>query len=441
MSTIGVIALGKIGLPLAVQYASKGNQVLGFDINKEVVTKVNAGEEPFPGEEGLASALKSCVDSGLLRAYSSYADGISHCEVVVLVVPLVVGSDSKPDFQLLDFATADLAANLRPGTLVIYETTLPVGTTRNRWKPMLETGSGLKEGEGFDLVFSPERVFTGRIFSDLRRYPKLVGGFSIKGEQRAVEFYESVLDFDERPDLARRNGVWSMGTPEAAEMAKLVETTYRDVNIGLANQFAAFSEENGIDFYKVREACNSQPYSQIHAPGISVGGHCIPVYPRLYLWNDNGATIVEAARRQNSAMPSLCVERLEKKLGGLEGVTIEILGAAYRGGVKETAFSGVFDLVDLLERKKATVSVSDPMFSQAELEKIGLPVGRYGLAPEVLIVQTDHSEYSRLSADYYPQVHTILDGRNIVPEDKWPNVSILTVGRPAQESLNQVLEE
>ena len=165
---------------------------------------------------------------------------------------------------------------------------------------MLEQGSGLVAGDGFHLVFSPERVLTGRVFADLRKYPKLVGGFSRGCEERGIAFYESVLDFDERTDLPRANGVWPMGSAEAAEMAKLAETTYRDVNIGLANQFAKFADKNGIDVYAVIEACNSQPYSHIHQPGIAVGGHCIPVYPRLYLHNDPDATIVAAAREANA---------------------------------------------------------------------------------------------------------------------------------------------
>ncbi len=184
---------------------------------------------------------------------------------------------------------------------------MPVGITRGRWKPLLERTSGLVEGLDFHLAFSPERVLTGRIFADLRKYPKLVGGLSEEGAKRAVAFYEDVLEFDERPDLERGNGVWDLGSAEAAEMAKLAETTYRDVNIGLANQFAKFAGANGIDIYQVIEASNSQPYSHIHQPGIAVGGHCIPVYPRLYLWNDPNATIVRSARETNAGMPAYCV--------------------------------------------------------------------------------------------------------------------------------------
>src|SRR5690606_37622311 len=192
---------------------------------------------------------------------------------------------AEPDFGWMDAATRSLGEHLSRGTLVAYETTLPVGTTRTRWKPLLEQVSGLTEGEDFHLVFSPERVLTGRVFEDLRKYPKLVGGLSAEGARRAIEFYAAVLDFDERDDLPRPNGVWDLGSAEASELAKLAETTYRDVNIGLANQFARYSEQIGVDVYQVIDASNSQPYSHIHRPGIAVGGHCIPVYPRLYLWN------------------------------------------------------------------------------------------------------------------------------------------------------------
>ena len=168
---------------------------------------------------------------------------------------------------------------------------------------MLQEGSGLG-ADDFHLVFSPERVFTGRVFADLRKYPKLVGGVNPASAARGVAFYEQVLDFDERADLPKPNGVWDLGSAEASEMAKLAETTYRDVNIGLANQFAAFAEANGIDVYAVIDACNSQPFSHIHRPGIAVGGHCIPISPRMYLWNAPAATVVRAAREANAAMPA-----------------------------------------------------------------------------------------------------------------------------------------
>ena len=357
---IAVVALGKIGLPLAVQFASKGHEVVGVDVNAATVELVNSGSVPFPGEAHLDELLAEAVSAGTLRATTDYADAIPGADAVVLVVPLFVDDEARPDFGWMDDATRSLAAHLTPGTLVSYETTLPVGTTRSRWKPMLEEGSGLAEGSDFHLVFSPERVLTGRVFADLRKYPKLVGGLSPEGAERAVEFYRSVLDFDERTDLPKPNGVWDLGSAEAAELAKLAETTYRDVNIGLANQFARFAETAGIDIYAVIDASNSQPYSHIHRPGIAVGGHCIPVYPRLYLWNDPDATIVSAARAANAGMPAHAVTMLEGAIGDLSGLRVAVLGAAYRGGVKETAFSGVFPLVESLPPPGAEVRGPDP---------------------------------------------------------------------------------
>ena len=277
---IAVLALGKIGLPLAVQFADAGHDVVGVDVNARTVELVNAGTEPFPGEANLAEKLAATVAAGRLRATTDYADAVPGADAVVLVVPLFVDEETaEPDFAWMDAATRALGEHLTPGTLVSYETTLPVGTTRGRWRPMLEETSGLVEGRDFHVVFSPERVLTGRVFADLRKYPKLVGGLSAEGAARATAFYEAVLTFDERDDLPRPNGVWDLGSAEAAEMAKLAETTYRDVNIGLANQFGRFAAENGIDVYQVIEASNSQPYSHIHRPGIAVGGHCIPVDP------------------------------------------------------------------------------------------------------------------------------------------------------------------
>ena len=235
---IAVVGMGKIGLPLAVHYARRGHSVVGVDVNPQTVARINGGEEPFPGEAHLAEYLPPLISSGVLRATTNYAEAIPGADAVVMVVPLVVDAESRPDFTIMDAATRSMAAHLSPGTLVSYETTLPVGTTRGRYKPLIEEVSGLVEGRDFDVVFSPERVLTGRVFADLARYPKLVGGLSEVGEARGVRFYEAVLSFDQRDDLPRPNGVWPMGSAEAAEMAKLAETTYRDVNIGLANQFA-----------------------------------------------------------------------------------------------------------------------------------------------------------------------------------------------------------
>ncbi|WP_406049121.1 nucleotide sugar dehydrogenase [Kribbella sp. NBC_00889] len=431
---VSVVALGKIGLPLAVQFAAKGHQVVGVDINEKFVELVNAGQEPFPGEAHLAELLAETVADGRLRATTDYADAIPNSDAVVVVVPLFVDEETgEPEFGWMENATRSLAEHLSPGTLVSYETTLPVGTTRNRWKPMIEEISGLTEGQDFHLVFSPERVLTGRVFADLRKYPKLIGGLSEEGAKRATAFYEAVLDFDDRPDLERGNGVWDLGSAEAAELAKLAETTYRDVNIGLANQFARFAGQNGIDVHQVIEASNSQPYSHIHRPGIAVGGHCIPVYPRLYLWTDPEATVVRAAREANLGMPEYTVGLLEGAYGDLTGAKVVVLGAAYRGGVKETAFSGVFPAVEALKSRGAEVSVHDPLYTDEELQQLGFTPYALGTPVDAAVLQADHPEYAQLTPAELPGVKVLVDGRDRTDPARWAGVRRLVIGRSVSQ--------
>ena len=415
---VAVIALGKIGLPLAVQIASKGHDVVGVDVSESVVESVNRGVAHFPGEVGLDEKLAAVVGDGALRAITDTTSAVADSDVVVVVVPLMTDEAGIPDFSAMDAATKAIGAGLQPGTLVSYETTLPVGTTRQRFGPMLEELSDLSLGEDFYLVHSPERVFSGRIFADLRRYPKLVGGVDEESTKKGVSFYEQVLDFDERSDLDRPNGVWPLESAEAAELAKLAETTYRDVNIALANEFAEFAETAGIDIGEVIAASNSQPFSHIHRPGVAVGGHCIPVYPRFYLSGHPGAALVETARRVNLDVPGRVVAAVVNALGGLSGRTVVVLGAAYRGGVKGAAYSGVFDLVSAIESAGGRPVVSDPLYEDAELRAMGLEPWD-GTGIDAAIVQTDHTEYRSLSPADLPGVEVVFDGRRILDPDAW----------------------
>jgi len=425
---IAVVALGKIGLPLAVQFAKKGHHVIGCDVNQKTVDLVNAGTEPFPGEDHLAQFLGETVKSGHLTATTDTTAAVSESDAVVIVVPLFVDEEGIPDFGWMDAATEKIAQGLKPGTLVSYETTLPVGTTRNRFAPALEKGSGLVAGKDFHLVFSPERVLTGRVFADLRKYPKLVGGVNDASTKAGTKFYEAVLDFDDRPDLTEKNGVWDLGTAEASEMAKLAETTYRDVNIALANQFAIFAEGANIDIAKVIAASNSQPYSHIHQPGIAVGGHCIPIYPRFYLWNDPEATVVRSAREANAKMPEHAVSLLAKSMGDLKGKKVAVLGISYRGGVKESAFSGVFGTVTALKSRGAEVVVHDPMYSDEEISSLGFTPYAIGANVDAVILQADHKEYKGLSKKDFPGVQGVVDGRRAMSAKSFEGVSFRVIG-------------
>jgi len=424
-----VVGLGKIGLPVAVQAAVSGVRVRGVDISPTVVELVNSAREPFPGEFDLDRQLQIVVDNGRLTAGTDTTVAVSESDAVIIVVPLIVNEQSEPDFGALDAATAAVAAGLRPGAVVIYETTMPVFTTRRRLAPELARISGLELGENLFVVHSPERVFSGRIFSDLRKYPKLVGGLDEESTKRGVDCYEAILQFDERDDLPRPNGVWAMASAEAAEFAKLAETTYRNVNIGLANEFSEFAEDNGLDVHEVIEASNSQPFSAIHQPGIAVGGHCIPVYPKFYLTNHPSAVLPAASIHKNESMPRRAVETIRLKIGGtFKGQRVVVLGATYRGGVRETAFSGAFPLVKELAEQGARPLVHDPLYNDDELRSMGFEPYRMGDPCDVAVLQADHDDYRRLGPADLPGIILFYDGRRATGQEQWPGVQFAQLG-------------
>jgi nucleotide sugar dehydrogenase len=413
---ICVIGLGKIGLPLAVHFAKMGNSVIGADINEVTVNQVNSGQEPFPEEENLQKFLSEVVDSHNLVATTDNSAAVSVSEAIIVVVPLFVDNDAKPDFRAMDSVTRDIGKSLKKGMLISYETTLPIGTTRERFLPVLEELSGLKAGIDFHLVFSPERVLTGRVFEDLRKYPKIVGGVTESCTKKGVEFYEKVLKFDVRNDLPRPNGVWAMDSSESSEFVKLAETTYRDVNIGLANQFSKYAIDRNMNIHEIISASNSQPYSHIHQPGISVGGHCIPIYPQFYLWNDPAATIVAAARQANKSMPDYYVSKLEEKIGNLNGKSILVLGVSYRDKVKETAFSGAYDVRNSLLSRGAKPYFIDPLYTPDELNSLGFQANFNEKDIDGIILHTQHEEFLQLDFDNFPKVSSVIDGRNYFPK-------------------------
>jgi UDP-N-acetyl-D-mannosaminuronic acid dehydrogenase len=414
-----VVALGKVGLPLAARIALAGHQVVGADVDPRVVDLVNAGQAPFPNEARLPEALAETVGDGRLRAVTDTAAAVAEGpDLVVAVPPLVVDASARPDWAILDAVIADIGRGLtrtRPPTTVSIETTVPVGTVRGRVAPALEAASGLTEGTDFHVVFSPERIFSGRAIADLDKYPKLVGGLSPAGESRGIELYASFLDAEVR----------GLGSAEAAELSKLAETTYRDINIAFANELARYADTLGIDVLSVIDAANSQPYSHVHRPGIAVGGHCIPVYPRFLLAGDADARLPLAAREINERMPAYAADLL----GDVAGRRVLILGVAYRGGVKETAFSGAFALRDALAARGAEVLAADPLFTDDELRGHGFTPWD-GAPIDAAVVQADHGAYATLSTADLPGVQTIVDGRGILDATRFPGIPVRRIGRP-----------
>ncbi len=403
---IAVVGLGHIGLPLAVQYASRGHQVVGCDTAAWIVESINRGESPHDDEQALVERVPQLVAAGNLRATTDDAEGVRGAEAVVVIVPVVVDAQREIDFRPIDAATRDIAAGLQPGTLVVYETTLPVGTTRDRFGPMLAEGSGLERDGDFFLAFSPERVLVGRVFTDLRRYPKIVGGTSDESTRRATEFYRSVLD--------EGTDVWAVANAETAEMTKLAETTYRDVNIAYANELARYAAKRGIDVLEVIGAANSQPYSHIHQPGVGVGGHCIPVYPHFLFNGDPSLRIPPLAREINEEMAAWTVDAVEDVVGSLDGVPVLVLGVAYRADVREDAFSSAFRLRDELLAAGATVYGHDPYFDAQHLRSLGFePYDLADPAPaRVAILQAGHEAYRQLDPGAIPRLELFVDGRN-----------------------------
>lgn len=411
-----MIGLGKIGLPLAVQIASKNFQVVGLEINSNLIKEINLGVCPYPEESELGEKLATVIQNQHLIATNNLEFAVRDSDVILFAIPLLTNVLDEPDFENYDHLIESVASSLSANTLLLFETTLPIGTTRNRFMKLVTSKSKLNPGENIFGAFSPERVTTGRVFSDLRKYPKIVGGIDSKSSLMAKEFYEQILEFDTRPELDRPNGVWEVESSETAEFVKLAETTFRDVNIGLANQFAIHASHHGISFEEVRLCANSQPYSFLHEPGIAVGGHCIPVYPHFYTHSDKAASIVLSAREVNSKMPHFFVGEIEKSVGDLDRVKVLILGISYRENVKETAYSGSLALLRILKSKNALVYALDSKYSYDEIQNFGFNPQIDKSEIDVIVVQTRDLEFREIDFKEFTSLKLMADGRNFLKD-------------------------
>ena len=410
---VSVVGLGKVGLPLAVQYASRGCSVIGCDIDAALVNAVNNGQCPIDGEEGLEELLSAAIQDGSLTATTDTATAVADSEIVVIIVPVGLTDGRSPDFSHLDAAVGAIGRGIQENTLVLVETTVPVGTTRER-----VGGSLAKEEHQVLLAASPERVTTGQIFRDLRTYPKIIGAVDEASWLKAEAFYSQAL---EAPCLLR------VRDPETAEFSKIAEGVYRDVNIALAGELARYADSIGVDVTEAIEAANSQPYSHIHKPGVGVGGHCLPVYP--YFLPEGALRMPDAARKINDAMAGYGVAKLEEAIGSLRGKDVLILGLAYRANAKEASHSSTVLIAKALEERGARPLVHDPLFSPEEIRALDLEAVTALPAPcDAIVVQAWHDEYHNLDLAAFSGCRAVLDGRNVLERAAVEAAGMLYIG-------------
>jgi UDP-N-acetyl-D-glucosamine dehydrogenase len=350
---IGIVGLGYVGLPLAVAFAEAGHEVVGLDTDSGKVESLGEGRSHV---EDIPDAALAALE-GRLRATSDHAE-LASCEAAIVCVPTPLTGDREPDLTYLTDSATALAGVLRRGQLVVLESTTYPGTTRERLQPILEQGSGLSAGGDFHLAFSPERIDPGRSDYTVRTTPKLVGGLTEACAERARELYELVCD-----------EVVVLSTPEAAELAKLLENIFRSVNIALVNELSQLCDRLGIDVWEVIEAAATKPFGFMRFdPGPGMGGHCLPVDPFYLAFkareHDFYPEFVELAGKVNRAQPAYCVDRIARALNEAEkavkGSRVLLLGVSYKAGVGDIRESPALEIAGLLRGLGAEVSYHDP---------------------------------------------------------------------------------
>jgi nucleotide sugar dehydrogenase len=416
-ANVVVVGGGRMGLPLACVLADNGARVTVCDVRQDLVEDINAGRPPYPEEPGLDEVLVRVHASGNLRASTNTTESVCGAQFVVVIVPAHLTPERDIDYHILEAASAAVAKGLQRGTLVSYETTVAVGGVRAKLVPVLERESGLKAGEDFFVSFSPERVKANQVFAKLRTTPKIVGGFNTASAAKAEAFYCDYLVQDPKK-------VINVDALEAAEMAKLADMLYRDVNIALANELASYAEAAGVDFNRVRDAANTCDESGLLIPGIGVGGHCTPVYPYFIIRDGERRDCVQrlatAARQINDGQPERNVRRLEEALGPLAGKRVHIMGLAFRPDVKVEIFSSAYDLKQSLQARSAIVTIEDPMYTEDELRAQGFDTATAGSAPmDAVLLNTAHSAWRApdFAAWRAKGVRAVLDGRSYWKRD------------------------
>lgn len=352
---VGVIGLGYVGLPLAVEKAKAGYKTIGFDIQKEKVDMVNSGHN-YIGDV-VDSDLKELVNKGILSATTDFSF-IKDVDFIAICVPTPLDKHQQPDISYVRNSSIEIAKYLKKETIVVLESTTYPGTTEELIKPILEDGSGLKCGEDFYLGFSPERVDPGNIIFKTKNTPKVVGGVGKDSTEVIAAMYRQVLEGD----------VMEVSSPAVAEMEKILENTYRNVNIGLINEIAILCNKMGINVWEVIEAAKTKPFGfQAFYPGPGLGGHCIPLDPYYLSWKAREygfhTSMIESSAIINDRMPEYCVDRiaavLNKHKKALNGARVLVLGVAYKQDIDDYRESPALSVIDEMEMRGASVEYYD----------------------------------------------------------------------------------
>lgn len=381
-----VIGQGKVGLPLTCVIAEAGINVYGVDTDKEKTKLLINKKNPIKEEPGIQEILEKRVGKNL--AFSTGPSTAQKCNVHILIVPLFIDDNKQCDFSILQSASSSLAKYLKKDDLVVLETTVPVGTTENLIKNILEKGSGLKAGSEFFLAYSPERIMTGYSISRYKNFPKIVGGINKESTNRTLKFYSLFC-----------KKVEAVKDTKTAELIKISEGIYRDVNIALANELLKVCDHYNIDFWELRKKANHQ-FCNIHEAG-NVGGHCIPVYP-WFLINNFDVPLIKTARLLNDDMINYYEKKVEKisKKG-----KVGVIGLSYRKGVKEKAYARSRAFIALLQNKGYEVYGIDSMYSPDEINKeFGIPYLRDFNVMDVIVIFNKEKRFNDILKHYKDKI-------------------------------------
>ena len=414
---VGILGLGYVGLPLAVEFGSAGLKVTGFDLSESKVNSLNKGESYIQDVE--TSRLKALVAKGLCQATTDFTK-IQECDALIICVPTPLSKTKDPDLSMVVSATGKIADNMRAGQLVVLESTTYPGTTDELILPMLSE-KGLKVGVDFFLAFSPERVDPGNPKFHTHNTPKVIGGMTPSCGDAAKTLYSKAIE-----------KIIVVSSPRAAEMVKLLENTFRSVNIGLVNEVALMCRRLDVSVWEVIDAAATKPFGFMpFYPGPGLGGHCIPIDPLYLSWKlktlNYRARFIELASEINAGMPEYVVERLAEALNdrerSLRGSRVHILGAAYKRDIEDVRESPAVDFIKILQSKGAKVTYTDSWVPTLEHEGIDLKsidaVPAVETADAVVII-TDHSNVPY--ADLVKRSKLVLDARNATRGIEAPNL-------------------